>query len=148
MGLFKKKPKKEQTIAEISSDTRPIAYPLRYSGPGPYQIPFKGSGFGVVFEDDGETGYFYGTTEKMDNIFDALLLYNAGTAEQLTSNEEIFVVWSLGLKKAGIFYRDKFQAVFDFKNQHGRCRSGFPPSNEWCRSSHDWDDSIINGLEP
>ena len=69
MGLFKKKPKKEQPISQTSNETQPIAYPLRYNGPGPYQMPFKGSGFGVVFEDDGETGYFYATNENMDNIY-------------------------------------------------------------------------------
>ena len=66
----------------ISKDEKPFAYLLSYHGPGKYARPFDGSGYGVMFEDDGQTGYFYATTENFDRILDALHLYNKGDSNQ------------------------------------------------------------------
>jgi len=126
-----------------------FATPIVFNGPGTYQRKFEGSDFGVVFEDDGESAYLYATNESFEKIYDALHLYDYGQENQIMPEDEIFIVWNPELMKTGFFYQNKFHAVFDFKNQKACCRSGFP-SNEpeaWCKSSHDWDDSIIEGLE-
>lgn len=143
MRLFGKPPR------EHPEDQAPIAHRINFSGPAPYARAFENSGFGVVFEDDGETGYFYATDEGLENALDALHLYNAGDEERVNPGDEVYVVWSPTLQKVGLFYHDQFQAVVDFKNQQARCRTGFPPSDmKWCKSSHDWNETIIGGLEP
>ncbi len=48
----------------MSPSDSPIAYPGKFGGRGVHKKAFGGMGFGVVFEDDGETGYFYATTES------------------------------------------------------------------------------------
>ena len=134
--------------SEMSKDERPIAYHVNYKGLGKYGRPFEGSGFGVMFEDDGSTGYFYATTEKFDRIFDALHLYNHDGPGQPRTDDKIFIVWASQLQKAGIFYHDRFQAVIDFKNRIACCRTGFPPRfGEWS-TPHTWDEKMIDGLEP
>ena len=127
-----------------------IAYPLNFTGPAPYMKAFEGSGFGVVFEDDGETGYFYATNERLDEILDALHLYNVGDPVQLKPGDEVFIVWNPALRKAGIFYHNQFQAIVDFKRRCACCRTGFPPRihTGWCQSAHEWDESLVKGLEP
>ena len=139
MGIFKR-----------NSESIPIAYPVNFTGPAPYMKAFEGSGFGVVFEDDGETGYLYATNEHLDEILDALHLYNAGDPGQVRPGDEIFIVWNPALQKAGIFYHHRFQAVIDFKGRRACCRTGFPSRvhKGWCRSSHKWDETLVQGLEP
>ncbi len=127
---------------------RPIAYPIGFRGPSAYAKSFDGTGFGIVFEDDGETGYLYATNEKADKIFDALHLYNSRDLTKPLPGEQLFIVWNPVLEKAGLFYQDRFQAIVDFKNQIGCCRSGFPPKfGTWCRSLHEWNDEMKRGLE-
>jgi hypothetical protein len=111
---------------------------------------FEGSGFGVVFEDDGETGYLYATNESLDEILNALHLYNAGDTGQVKPGDEVFIVWNPALQKAGMFYHDQFQAVIDFRKQRACCRMGFPPCTHkgWCQSSHEWNEALVKGLEP
>jgi hypothetical protein len=126
------------------------AFPVRYQGKGPYAKSFADE-YGVVFEDDGETGYFYATDGEHTQIFDALHLYDRGDSDSLQPGEEAFVVWNPSRKRAGLYYRNEFHAVFDFSARRGVCRTGFPPalsSSDWSQSGHRWDDSFVSGLEP
>jgi hypothetical protein len=126
----------------------PIAFPILFDGAGPYMKAFEGSGYGVVFEDDGETGYFYATDEAHESILDALQLYDYGDAIQLQPGDEIYIVWHPELEKAGIFFGERFHAVFDFRNKKACCRTDLPPATPgWVTGSHDWDPSMIAGLE-
>jgi hypothetical protein len=75
-----------------SEDNRPIDHPVNFTGSAPYTRSFKGSGFGVIFEDDGETGYFYATDERNSEILDALHLYDVGEPRQSRPEEEVFIV--------------------------------------------------------
>src|SRR2546426_2917806 len=132
----------------MSPSDAPIAYPHQFAGVGVHERSFVGSGFGVVFEDDGETGYFYATTESFDTL-DALPLYDKRDPAEPRIGETVYIVWQPVLRKAGIFYDDTFHAVIDFRNRKACCRSGFPPkSGSWCTSSHKWDDRLAEGLEP
>ena len=83
------------------TDERPIAYPIEYTGPSTFIKSFNGTGFGMVFEDDGETGYLYATNEKADKIFDALHLYNSKSPNKLSSHDKLFIVWNPKMEKAG-----------------------------------------------
>ena len=131
------------------TDDRPVAYRVEFSGsPTYYPKSFEGTGFGVVFEDDGETGYIYATNDKADKIFDALHLYNSKNPNKLSSGDKFFIVWNPKVEKAGTFYHNKFQAIIDFKNRLGCCRTGFPPKfGTWLRSLHTWNDQMVKGLE-
>lgn len=125
----------------------PTACPLQFSGVGVYQVMFPDSEFGVVFEDDGNTGYFYATNASATRIYDALHIYDCGDTLRIDEGTSAFVVWQPALEKAGLFIRDHFHAVFDFRNRKGYCRSGFPtPLAEW-KVSHDWEEHCTDGLE-
>jgi hypothetical protein len=121
---------------------------VRFAGPGAYPVPFAGSGFGVVFEDDGETGYLYATNEQATEIFDALHLYNHGGPGQVGAGDELVVVWNGAVMRAGLYCYGAFQAVVDFATQRAMCRTGFPPADaRWCRGTHDWDQALLVGLD-
>lgn len=97
--------------------------------------------FAAFFEDDGDTGYFYGVdTTKDQPILDALHIYNVQdvTDSHLPSNVKI--VWSSDGLKTALSINDYVHAVFDFKMQRGYCRTGFPPINDWSTNGHDWSD--------
>ena len=133
----------------LSKDERPIAYPVTYNGPGHYPRPFQGTGYGVMFDDDGATGYLYATNEVFDQILDSLHLYNVGNKACPKEGDDVFIVWNAELQKAGIYYANRFQAVIDFKNKLTCCRSGFPPKGPGLWSaSHTWNDTMTKGLEP
>ena len=122
---------------ESSSPDQAIAHRLKFKGQGTYPVGFAGSGYGVVFEDDGNTGYLYATNETHDEIFDALHIYNSGTPEQFRRGTAVFIVWHRVSQKAGLYVRRDCHAVIDFKNQVSCCRTGFPKemavwqSNQW-----------------
>lgn len=131
----------------MQEDNRPIAHRLNFAGPEAYMKSFEGSGFGVVFEDDGNTGYLYATDEGATEIFDAVHVYNASDPQRLLPGEEVYIVWSAVLQKAGIYYHNQFQAIIDFGNHRACCRTGFPPPGGVWHTSHDWDENLIVGLE-
>jgi hypothetical protein len=77
---------------------------IRFAGPDAYHVVLPGSGFAVVFEDDGETGYLYATDETANEIFDALQLYVRGRAGEVAAGDELVVVWNSELQKVGVHY--------------------------------------------
>ncbi|MHC4121188.1 MAG: DUF2251 domain-containing protein [Planctomycetota bacterium] len=147
VGLQLQQGKRNRDRAEMPDEA--IAHPIVFSGPGPYAKSLDAK-CGVVFEDDGETGYFYATDSGGTTIFDALHLYDRQDNDRLRQGEEVFVVWNPGRQRAAIFYHDQFQAVFDFTARRGACRTGFPPSKGkgWSADGHAWDESLTMGLEP
>jgi len=127
---------------------RAIAYPVNFNGPSTYLKSFKGTDFGVVFEDDGATGYFYATNKKADKIFDALHLYDEKSRDGLRPGDDVFIVWNPKLTRVGLFYHGRFHAIVDFKNRSSCCRSGFPARvGKWCKTSHEWNEDMANGLQ-
>jgi hypothetical protein len=128
------------------SDSQPVAFPINFSGQGPYAKMFDD--FGVVFEDNGETGYFYATNASASEIYDAMHIYDRSNGDGIDPGEEIYVVFSNERKRVGLFFHDQFQAVFDFKAQRGVCRTGFPTTHGlWSAGGHKWDDEMIEGLD-
>lgn len=125
-----------------------VAFPIIYDGPDAYPKAFEGTGYGLVFDDDGETGYLYVTNEDFSEVLDSLHLYNTDTEFAPKVGETAYFVWSRKLMKAGLFYRGGYMAVVDFANEAACCRSGFPeaPAGGWCTSSHSWDPDMEEGL--
>ena len=103
----------------------------------------------MVFEDDGETGYFYGLDLSRSAdipIVDALHLYNVSTVADRENAYSIEIRWAEDRNRAGLFIAGRCQAVFDFDEKLAVCRSGFPPARGEFTSSHDWDEALTEGL--
>ncbi len=102
--------------------------------------------FATVFEDDGETGYFYALdAEKSDNqICDAVHIYNIKDVVDKDIPSKIEIVWSEDGLKSALLINDFPHAVFDFSAQRGYCRTNFPPSDEnWTKFEHEWTDEAF-----
>ncbi|MBK8980609.1 MAG: DUF2251 domain-containing protein [Planctomycetes bacterium] len=98
----------------------------------------------VVFEDDGETGYFYACESVNGPILDALHIYNVASVTDRDRPSEYKIGWSPSGRQAVLMINGYPHAVFDFDRQKGWCRNGFPPSNEkWSLDGHDWDESCL-----
>jgi hypothetical protein len=108
-------------------------------GPSPSQP------FGVVFEDDGETGYLYGLDFSMQNdpIVDALHIYNVPQVSDRDRPSHVQLVWSNDGMKAALLINRYPHAIFDFAAKRGYCRTGFPPPMHtgFSKEGHAWDDA-------
>jgi hypothetical protein len=107
--------------------------------------------FSVVFEDDGDTGYFYGLdpsreVEGENPILDALHIYNAAQVVDQHAVYPIEIRWRETGHRAGLFIEGKCHAVFDFDEQRAVCRTGFPPATGGFATSHEWDETLCEGL--
>src|SRR5215472_12020677 len=79
--------------------------------------------YAAVFEDDGETGYFYGLDQALDEnpIVDALQIYNVA---QVTDNHIpslVQIVWSSDGLKTALLINDFPHAVVDFEGRRAYC---------------------------
>jgi hypothetical protein len=104
--------------------------------------------FAAVFEDDGQTGYFYALDRSFDGspIQDALQVYNVRNVIDREKPSVVKIGWSIDSKKVILLINDYPHAVFDFLTKQGFCRSGFPPTKpggEWSTCGHDWDEAAI-----
>jgi hypothetical protein len=98
----------------------------------------------VVFEDDGDTGYFYAWASVNGPILDALHIYNVASIVDRDRPSEYKIGWSLSGRQAILIINGQAHAVFDFDREKGWCRSGFPASNrKWSLDGHDWDEACI-----
>lgn len=102
----------------------------------------------VVFEDDGETGYFYAcdTSRGEAPVVDAMHVYNVADVLDKGIPSDVQIAWSEDGLKAALYINDYPHAVFDFMARRGYCRTNFPmPSTEWAQhhDSHEWDDAAL-----
>jgi len=138
----------------LSKKTKSCAtFPMVFHGTGSYKKFFKGSGYGIVFEDDGQEGYVYATKEDGSKILDGLKLYDQGDEEQISQGDLLKFLWHPKLKKMGILYHGKIQAVFDVQKNTSYSKAGFliefPLANVlWRKCKNDFlDDSALSGFE-
>ena len=100
--------------------------------------------FGVAFEDDGETGYFYARDCSVESLFvDALHIYSVKDVADRHLPSTAHILWSADSSKACFIINRYPHAVFDFTTKRGYNRDGFPaptPDTDWSR--HPWDDSL------
>ena len=100
--------------------------------------------FVVVFEDDGDTGYFYALDQSQpgQSIQDAMHIYNVANVTDNHLPSVVELGWSPDNCKAVLLINEYAHAIFDFSAKRGYCRTGFPPPSEnW--HGHDWDDSAF-----
>jgi hypothetical protein len=108
--------------------------------------PSPSAHFGVVFEDDGRTGYLYGLdfTRQDNPIVDALHVYDVAQVADREKPSVVQLVWSQDGLKAALLINRHPHAVFDFAARRGYCRTGFPPpTSDWSRHDHAWDDGAM-----
>jgi hypothetical protein len=100
----------------------------------------------AVFEDDGETGYFYAIHESAEGnpLRDALHIYNVEDIADRHKPCNVKVGWSEDNKKCVLLINGYPHGVFDFQNKNGYCRTGFPVAvnAEWSVAGHEWDDKV------
>ena len=102
--------------------------------------------YGVFFEDDGDTGYFYGMDLSLETnqILDALHIYNVASVVDKEIPSVARIEWSGDGSKAALFINGYAHAVFDFSGKRGYCRTNFPsPETKWTRFGHEWCDSAL-----
>jgi hypothetical protein len=102
--------------------------------------------YSTVFEDDGQTGYFYACdAEKPDNqICDAVHIYNVKDVVDKEIPSEAEIVWSKDGTKSALLINNYPHAVFDFTSKRGYCRTNFPSSSKnWTEFEHEWSDEAL-----
>lgn len=110
--------------------------------------------YGVVFEDDGETGYFYAVEKDKDGaglrILDALHIYEVeepdATGAQTTGKppSKLLIIWSRDWMKCALVIDGYCQALFDLEAQGGYNINEFPPPNEiWTKGERKLTDELV-----
>lgn len=102
----------------------------------------------VVFEDDGDTGYFYALDlEEQSNgnnpLQEALHVYNVKDILDKERESIAAVIWSEDGQKACFLINDYPHAVVDFNAKRGYCRTNFPPPGKWKEHDFGWDDDVL-----
>ena len=117
----------------------------------------------VVFEDEGNAGYFYACDRSRErqeeSILDVMLIYSVSALE--TSDAELArpeaqriatIDWSRDGMQAVLYLDGAAQALFDFAARCGYCRMDFPNfladrGDTWRRSSHAWSEQVLREFE-
>ena len=117
------------------------------------QVVFESTGpqtpWCTVFEDDGETGYFYAVDRSRPEepeILDALHVYSVGAVQDREAIYPVEIRWSADGGRAGLYIEEYPHAVFDFVQHRGYCRTNFPSSSRWSEQGHEWSDDALVGL--
>ena len=102
----------------------------------------------AVFEDDGNTGYFYALDPSVEGnaIQDAVHIYNVANVVDRERPSLVEIGWSHDNLKAVLLINDHPHAVFDFALKQGYCRTGVPPPNSvgvWSVEGHHWFDGAL-----
>ena len=129
----------DQRIAETAT--------LRVGTPTVVEAPSPKARFVVVFEDDGETGYFYAVDPSRGEqpILDALHIYNVESVADRDRPSTLQIAWSASGEHAALLINSYPHAVFDFADKRGYCRTGFPPPDgKWTSHSHEWQDAALS----
>ncbi|AFH95315.1 MULTISPECIES: DUF2251 domain-containing protein [Providencia] len=102
--------------------------------------------FAAVFEDDGETGYFYALDESAEGnpIQDALHIYNVEDISDRNIPSDVKIGWSEDSLKCVLLINNYPHGIFNFETKNGYCRSGFPPptNHKWSILGHEWNDTV------
>jgi hypothetical protein len=102
----------------------------------------------VVFEDDGESGYFYAVDVSNDEvaIVDAMHIYTVIDVTDRELASVIKILWDEDGPRAALLINDYLHAVFDFEGRRGYCRNEFPAAgNRWERP--EWNDRILEAFD-
>lgn len=86
---------------------------------------------GVVFDDNGKTGYFFAHDYRPEEtrLLDALHVYNIEEPPS-SSPTELKIIWSEGFQAAAVILDQKPQVVFHFEQETGYANDPFPDPPE------------------
>lgn len=107
------------------------------------------SSYGVTFEDDLTTGYFYAVDTKSDLlILDALHIYNVADVIDKDKPVKLQIIWSDNGLIAALLINNYCHAIFDFNSKAGYCRNGFPEARTgWIKiNTRILTDELIDGI--
>ncbi len=105
--------------------------------------------FVAVFEDDGDTGFFYALNPSVEGspFQDGVHIYNVANVSERDKPVCAAIGWAIDNQKVVLLINDYPHAIFDFDAKQGYCRSGFPPSNpsgDWSIGGHAWVESATD----
>jgi hypothetical protein len=94
------------------------------------------SSYGVTFEDDLTTGYFYAVDTEPDlQILDALHVYDVEHVVDKHKPSIIQIVWTDNGAVAFLLINNYCHAMFNFKEKAGYCRNALPANNNgWAKT--------------
>ncbi|MBY0572186.1 MAG: DUF2251 domain-containing protein, partial [Undibacterium sp.] len=100
----------------------------------------------VVFEDDGETGFFYAIdySSKEQPIQEAMSIYDVHSVTDKSKTSVVHIKWSTDGMKVSLWINDYPHAVFDFTAKRGYCRRNFPTPGKWKSHDFSWSDNALN----
>ena len=105
--------------------------------------------YATVFEDDGNTGYFYAIDTDVEDgnpIQDALHVYDVASVTDAELPSTLEIGWSEDGLKALLLINDQPHAAFDFARRQGWCQTGLPPAasqpSGWSPASRAWSDAV------
>ena len=103
---------------------------------------------GEVFEDDGETGYFYARDYRMpDHVFaDALHIYNVEGVTDRDRPCALKVIWTRDFEAAALLINQRPYAVFHFGQRCGYAQEPFPAADPRTGWRHARMEPTIKGL--
>ena len=102
----------------------------------------------AVFEDDGETGYFYAIDADIEDanpIQDALHVYDVASVSDAHLPSTLEIGWSDDGLKVLLLINDQPHAAFDFDRRQGWCQTGFPAGvseSGWSAASRRWSEAV------
>jgi hypothetical protein len=107
--------------------------------------------FVVIFEDDGDTGYFYGAERNALTaelrILDMLHVYDVGSIAEGERKATLSIIWSPGWMQCALVINSYCHALFDFAGQGGYNRNQFPPPSDiWTLHERKLTDELIAGF--
>jgi hypothetical protein len=107
--------------------------------------------FGVIFEDDRETAYFYAVEveqeKKGNRILDALHIYETDESSLESKTSSLVILWSKDWLKSALVLDGLCHAVYDFEKQAGYNINEFPPPNSfWSKHERKLTNSLIQEL--
>ena len=128
-------------LTVVATQTLKVGQPLVVDADSP------AGRYAAVFEDDGETGYFYAVdtdVEEGNPVRDALLVYVAADVTDAHLASTLEIGWSDDGLKALLLINDEPHAAFDFQRRQGWCRSGQPAAGGtgWSTGSQAWTDDV------
>lgn len=106
--------------------------------------------YGVTFEDNGQTGFFYAVTAEPElTILDALHVYDVDDVIDRDKPSQIQIFWREDFGVAFLVINNYCHAVFDFSNKAGYCRNGFPENQSlWANvKERELTDKLLADLE-
>lgn len=120
---------------------------IRVGRPVVVEAPAPEGLFSVVFEDDGDTGYFYALelARGTNPVVDAVHIYNVANVSDREIPSQVQIVWAGDGEKALLLINGYPHAIFDFASRRGYCRTGFPPPATvgWRDHSHAWSEEAL-----